>query len=235
MWSNLFVRALLEMAEANAHRNDSLRNDIEGVLQKYDSGCLRLTDASIDRLLGIHSTAVEKQLDIGELLLRYGNHRLAKGDFSYSIIRRLYCMLQPYLEKRDTLLDLGCGYGRIAFYGGLLKKGRVVGIEIIKERAIEAERVRRQLGLRSVEIVVGDASKSVWPPCSCICLMNSVAPRVLSRIGRRIKEIARKRKIVVASHSNSNLFFERQVWMREIGTKPSRWTFDLRLFESMPC
>src|SRR5262249_1145362 len=105
-------------------------------------------DERLDARIGSRSLNVDAGLQYGDLAVRYGLHRTYQGDLPYATIREIFRRFDP--PAQATLLDLGCGYGRLVFYGALLRGARVTGIELVCERVKEAQRVQRSLGLRGV-------------------------------------------------------------------------------------
>jgi SAM-dependent methyltransferase len=203
-------------------------------IRDFHAGRTRVADSSLDRIIGIQSARIEAHLSLPGLLLTYGNHRLDKGDFPFQIIRQLYRSLDKYIQRGDTVLDLGSGYGRVAFYGALLGRVKVVGIEIVEERRNEAERVRRELRLRQVRFCHGNVLDIKWPEAQIVVLMNSVCPRLMPAVVARLKVFASNRHLIVASHSTSNLFMERQKWLRQIVSQgTSKQRTGLQLFETV--
>ena len=132
---------------------------------------------------------------------------------SYSIIRDMYHMLN--VQPQTPLVDLGCGYGRIGFYGALLWNQSLHGIEIVPERVAEARRVQQEVGLHSLSFEVGDLLTVAWPNVSHYLLMNSDFPSVVPPALERLREIAQSRPITVASVSSSNEALRTQPWLQE--------------------
>jgi SAM-dependent methyltransferase len=193
-----------------------------------------VNDSDIDEAIGLCRSSAENQLTLSKLLLEHGQHRMELGDLGYKVIRDLYSALDPAPE--DIILDLGCGYGRIALYGALLWGQRVVGIEIIPERVREASRVRETLDLRTIEFVQGDVLTSPWPAASIYLVLNTVFPPLMPLLIERLYLLSRSRRIVIASLSSSNGPLSAQAWLKEhvpncfSATPP----VGLRVYESIP-
>jgi SAM-dependent methyltransferase len=189
-----------------------------------------IEDADLDTRIGLRVAGPEPSL--GDLLLRYGHHRVERGDMSYDTIRQLFHKLEAPLAT--PLIDLGSGYGRIGFYGALLAGIRYWGIELVRERVDEARRVQAALGLRGLEFEHGDATTSRWPESSHFCLMNSVLPSVRPAIIARLAECARRRRILIASVSTANPALDRLPWLEEIREPGAERgsALELRVFRS---
>jgi len=82
--------------------------------------------------------------------------------------------VKKYSKKTDLILDLACGYGRIAI--PLAKSGfRVTGIDISNNLIFEARRSARRMGAK-VDFDTGDMRKLPYPDKSfdkIFCMWNS--------------------------------------------------------------
>jgi hypothetical protein len=177
---------------------------------------------------------LESRLSLGGLLVSCGQHRLEAGDLSYAVVRDIYRSLDLNSAPRTTLTDLGCGYGRIGFFGAIIWGQPYHGIELVPRRIAEARRVQRQLGLGILRFEVGNVVTCRWPESDYYLMLNSVLPCYLPPIVERFREIAAKRNITIVSLSTSNEHFRRQPWLREIiPANPSAdLPVSLRLFRS---
>lgn len=191
-----------------------------------------INDTELDDMIGLRTGATEPNMSIGELLVKYGQHRLYPADLPYTIIRDLFRRLRP--SPATPVVDLGSGYGRIAFYGTLLDDIPVHGIELIPERVHEARRVQTALGLNCVSFLCGDASTTPWPEARHFCVMNSFSRDILPRVAKRLAHVAQKHRIIIASISTANMMFERSSWLQEIALSQGRdmEIFGVRLFTS---
>ena len=78
-----------------------------------------------------------------------------------------YCVLQTlansgYINKRDKIIDFGCGKGRVGFYLSFATKAKIVGIEF-DERLYNAakENHKKAISANRVEFFKGCASSYV--------------------------------------------------------------------------
>ncbi|HSK76359.1 MAG TPA: class I SAM-dependent methyltransferase [Thermoanaerobaculia bacterium] len=191
-----------------------------------------IDDDDLDARIGLSPSAAEPRETLGDLLVTYGQHRLYRADLPYAVLRDLFRLLD--LPAGATLLDLGSGYGRVAFYGYLLLGARVCGIELVRERVAEARRAQQRLGLSELDFRCGDAATADWPETSHYCVLNAFIPSVLPRVVDRLEEIARRRRIVIASVSTSNLAFDRLPWLEKTASAPTMFgsTMGLQVFAS---
>ncbi|HEY6324057.1 MAG TPA: class I SAM-dependent methyltransferase [Thermoanaerobaculia bacterium] len=171
-------------------------------------------DADLDARIGLRVGVDGSARSWLDLLGAYGQHRIDQADLPYWVFRELFRRLE--VPEEEVLLDLGSGYGRVAFYGVLLRETRVHGIELVRERVDEALRVRDLLGLARLELTCGDAVSAPWPDTRWYCVLNSFLPSVLPAVVERLRRCARDRRIVIASISTSNLVFAAQPWLVEL-------------------
>jgi len=195
-----------------------------------------IVDAKLDAALGLRIAEVEGRLDTLRLLDRHGVQRFDQGDLAYEVVRAFYRALEPEIRARPDLrlLDLGSGYGRFGLYGGLRHDLVAHGLELVPERANEAARAARALGLDRVTFAAGDLLTAPWPPAEVYAMMNAVLPRLLPPVLARLEAEARRRRIVVASVSTSNRAFAEAAWLRELPVEAEGLAGrELRLWESV--
>ena len=184
-------------------------------------------DHAIDKLLGFRWEAVEARLRIGELLLECGDELLFYDPTPYALVRSLFRGLKP--ERLNVFYDLGAGYGRVLIYGGLISPATFRGIEVVPQRVAEAERVRERLNLRNVEFVRGNARDIELEDGDLFFFYNPFFAETLRVVSRRLKRIAGRRPIRIASVGSSNNYFFGQDWLTEVPFPHER---GLRFFTS---
>jgi len=195
-----------------------------------------IDDQALDAALGLRIAAVEARLDTLRLLDRHGVQRFDQGDLTYEVVRAFYRALGPEIARRPglRLLDLGSGYGRFGFYGAVRHGLSVHGLELVAERAQEAARAARALGLSGLTFEAGDMLQAAWPRADVYCMMNAVLPRLLPAVLARLEHEARGRRIVVASVSTSNRAFTQADWLRELPVAAEGLAGrELRMWESV--
>lgn len=195
-----------------------------------------IADDALDAALGLRIAQVESRLDTLSLLDRYGVQRFDQGDLGYEVIRAFYRTLAPEIARRPglRLLDLGSGYGRFAFWGALGHGLTAHGLELVAERAGEAERAACRLGLTGLTFRAGDMLRAAWPVADVYCMMNSVLPALLPPVLDRLAAQAGRRRILVASVSTSNKAFAQAAWLRPLPVEAEGLAGrELRLWESV--
>lgn len=206
------------------------------LIARLDATDAAIDDLALDRALDLRLAAVEARLDTLRLLERHGVQRFDQGDLGYGVVRAFYRALAPEIDRRPglRLLDLGSGYGRFGFYGALRHGLTVHGVELVRERAVEAARAARALDLGQLSFVAGDLLTAAWPVADVYCMMNAVLPDLLPPVVARLEAQARARRIVVASVSTSNAAFARATWLRELAIRAEGPAVrELRMWESI--
>ena len=200
-------------------------------LRAYQRGALRLSDRAIDGLLGIRASAVERGLELRDLLGRFGPASYEYQGAPYTIVRDILWWCGP--RAGDVFYDLGAGYGRVVLYGAALSPARFRGIEIVTERVSAAERYRAALGLGNVQVSTGDVRCADFSDGTIFFLFNPFFQDTLSSVGRRLRRLGTRRRIRIASVGYSNDYFAAHTWLSEITPGDcSRRRFGLRLFAS---
>jgi hypothetical protein len=175
-----------------------------------------LDDRMVDRMLGLRETATEHRIDEVKLMLRFGNERFTYGGTSYTMARQLIRTLSP--RNYDVFYDLGAGYGRILLYGALTSSAMFRGIEIVPQRVNEVTRAQKRLQLPNIEIRQGNVEEIDFSDGTIFFLYDPFFRDVLRGVGARLREIARRRMIRIASLAGSNDYFLAQTWLREVAS-----------------
>lgn len=191
-----------------------------------------IDDGEMDALLGIRER--EERLDGMELVLEHGNELVdAYGGTPYDVVRELFARLKP--RRGDVFYDLGCGYGRVVLWGALVSGAEFRGIDLVRQRLAPAQRAARRLGLENVRFTQGHVLSTRFDDGNLFFLFDPFFRTTLRRVGLRLAHIARTRRIVIASYWQSNEFFARRPWLREIddGRAASDDPNRLRIFGSI--
>lgn len=187
-----------------------------------------LDDRELDALLGIRER--EDRLDGIELILEHGNELIDAYDGSpYETVREAIRRLAP--RRGDVFYDLGCGYGRVVLWGALVSAATFRGIDLVHQRLAPAMRAQRRLGLANAGFVQGNVLSARFDDGNLFFLFDPFFDDTLRRVALRLARIARRRPIRIASHWQSNLYFARRPWLREIGPEGDD-PYRLRLFAS---
>lgn len=169
----------------------AVRRDV----RRYHAGRLALSDRTLERRLFGAPTREEMS---DEALQQLSRHKMHEDEPRYDVVRA--CM--GLLPRPDmTLLDIGCGRGRVLLYAALLGARRATGIEVFAPRAALARAAAGRLAPGTVRIVEGDALKLPWPKAEALIAMNPFYPSAYRRFRDRLVEYGRERRPLIVSAS----------------------------------
>jgi SAM-dependent methyltransferase len=154
------------------------------------------SEAELDAALGLpawRSVAEESELE-----KRHPGSSVPGVPTPYPIIRGLFHGLA--LGPEDLFVDLGCGDGRVIFYGALTTPARFRGVELVAERVQTARDNAARLGLRQVELVNADALDVDLGQGTVFYLFRPFSPAVEVPMLARLHDEARRRRITLAAH-----------------------------------
>jgi SAM-dependent methyltransferase len=82
----------------------------------------------------------------------------------------------------DVFVDIGCGKGKALFFAALRKPRKVVGVELVREHAGQAQQAAQRLSLNlgvPIEIINGDAATTRVDDGTIYYLFNPFGPSTL--------------------------------------------------------
>lgn len=164
----------------------------QGVRESMRFLSYRLNEDFHERRLGIETARFISGKDLGHQNPEYGAYTPAP----YKALQ--YCLDQISIRPgEDTLLDYGCGMGRVIILAGTRPFRRVIGVELSPAMAEKAreniDRSRRRLKC-AVEIEVVDArAYSVPDDVTFIHLYNPFNGETLAKVVGNIRESLRRR------------------------------------------
>jgi precorrin-6B methylase 2 len=183
----------------------------------------------VDRWLGLEVEKVEKALEswgcqdpapnsTGDQNLWIG---LASKSLltPYSEIRGILSRLSP--QDGDTVVDLGAGYGRMAFVMARhYPLVRYVGYEYVGERVKEGLRCIRKTGARNVELLHADLASPNFKPLSAqfYFIYDYGAPKSIEKTLHDLRRIAAVDRITVVGRGRSSrdLIEKNHPWLSQI-------------------
>ena len=99
------------------------------------------------------------------------------------------------INSDDSLIDLGCGDGRILFKAFEMRSCKGIGIDINKNLIEECkERVKKENLLDKLHFFVDDFSRDNFDFYGCNCICFYLVPKVMKLIEDRIKNYIREKK-----------------------------------------
>lgn len=162
--------------------------------------------ALVDAWLGFTVDAIESDLVRPE------------GDRNYWIGLAPRALQTPYTELRyllellklepgETIVDLGAGYGRMAFVVGRhAPEVRFIGYEVVPERVREAKRCLARLEDSNTEIVEADLASTEFRPheADVYFLYDYGSRSAIEKTLADLREIAAKRSITVVGRGRAS-------------------------------
>ncbi|HEY0107687.1 MAG TPA: class I SAM-dependent methyltransferase [Rhizomicrobium sp.] len=176
-----------------AARGHALRRDLD----RHLGGAIDLADDALERrLYGADNPVPDEPLS--SMLRRLGQHKFDEDPPDYRVVRA--CL--QLLPRRDmTLLDVGCGRGRVLLCAALSGARHATGLEIVEYRAAMARRAAARLAPDAVTVVQGNALKLPWPKAGALIVMNPFYPTAHRRLRARLLDYARAHRPVIVTVS----------------------------------
>jgi hypothetical protein len=187
----------------------------------------------VDAFLGLKAHAIESSL--------------RKSDVDSSVPQEAWIgldvqsFLTPYLEIRtalellhmqpgDRLVDLGCGYARMAHIMGRHYPSRFfIGYEVIPERVQEAQRILAPFHYANVRVEQRDLVSLGPEPAEHYFIYDYGSNHAISKTLRDLQEIARSRPIQVIARGRASRFLIHRdcPWLSEVQTPRHFDTFSI--------
>lgn len=137
-----------------------------------------------------------------------------------------YCELRNILERLqlkhgETILDLGCGYGRMAF---VLHRHfpdvKFLGFEVDQNRVKIAQERLQQLGARAAQILVQDITHESFtlPIAEAYFIFDFGHNQDIQKILMGLKSVAQKRSIQVIGRGRATRHFIQELhpWLSQV-------------------
>lgn len=178
----------------------------------------------IDRALESHPT-----IDPGVAQeLRALGYRTERGHTIFDWL--IPAVFKLKIGSHHTILDLGCGNGRIPIALSSVFGCESIGIEISSERISSGHHFLRSHKKSNVELICADIFEVDWPPADFCFFMNPVRPRVFGRAGDHFKDyISSSYFRSIVSHSSSNKIFRNMQGLHERTIYKNQTSDDLRV------
>lgn len=197
------------------HPSDQAIAQVRTVFRRYHCGEADYPDATLDRLLGIAPYASEQRVNEQRLVEHFGNEQYTYEGTPYAFLRLFLYTIQP--TQRDVVYDLGCGYGRMVFYGALTTPARYTGIEIVPQRVAEAQFVIHRLNLKNATVVEGNVLEVGYRDGTVFFLFNPFTEGTLRQVIRELHDIAHDHPISILTWGGGSTgLFAREDWLEEL-------------------
>lgn len=206
---------------------------IKRLISGVHEGKLKIFLPALDDILGIEYESTESQISKEEykLLDACINTLKENSQTKYDEIRLLFQYLK--LSSNDVFYDLGSGYGRVIFYGGVLNPTTSFkGVEIIKERVMHAQPLAEQLGLKNVKFIANDILVELLDDGTVFYIYNAF-PSIMGQAMEKLKLVAKKHTIKIIYEGPREPHIENADWLElEKDLIPQRTAFPLKVYRS---
>ncbi len=173
------------------------------------------SEDSLDALLGIDASSIERSLDLRGVINAAGKNNFVYGGTAFCALRDLFHRLT--LTADDVFYDLGCGYGRVLLYGALVAPARFRGVELLPERVAHATTAAANLGLANrVDVRTGDVVHAPIDDGTVYFMYHPFYQTVLPNVVAALERIAAAKLIRIATIFYGDDSFRGQPWLHEI-------------------
>jgi len=148
----------------------------------------------------------------------------------YAMIRDFVHTIKP--KKGDVVYDLGSGLGRVVLYSAMTTDAMVTGIELLEERVAQAEELKNKFGIENARFIQGNVLGQDFSDGTIFFMFNPFSHETTMEVIRRLRQINTKKRIVIASWAQSNIYLEKQPWLRDMNGVEKEGSEELRFFES---
>lgn len=186
----------------------------------------QLHSAHVDEWLGLKAQAIENQL------LSNTSYEQESKDVQIWQGLPLQAMQTPYIEIRfllsllalqdgDTVLDLGCSYGRLAHVlGRHYPRVRFIGYELVDERVREGQRVLRKFNYPHVYLETKNLSAEDFdlPSANFYFIFDFGSRSAIDKTLHDLREMAQKRKITVIARGRGirHQIYQNHPWLAQM-------------------
>jgi len=184
--------------------------------------------AQVDQHLGFHFLGIEEQLLKNQSYLKteeavqtWAGLPVQAMQTPYSEIHQILSLLNP--KSQDTVIDLGCSYGRMAHViGAHYPLVNFIGYELVKERVEEGNRVLSNFDYPRVRLETCDlSSQDFTPPVAEYYFIFDFGSRVaIEKTLEDLRGIARGKEIVVVARGRGirHQIYQGHPWLCQIKT-----------------
>lgn len=199
----------------------------------YEAGSYSYLEAkehatAVDQWLGFEIAGIEERL-VSRSGQEIWQHLDAQAfQTPYLEIRTLLESLQ--LPSASKVIDLGCGYGRMAHViGRHFPDLQFLGYEIVRERVSEGLRVLAGFSYLNVQLSALDLTESSPESADCYFLYDYGTVPAIEKTLQDLREISRSRPIQVVARGRASRFLihKDNAWLSEVNPPRHFETFSI--------
>lgn len=138
---------------------------------------------------------------------RYFMHRSHSEEYTYGetpLTTFEQIAKEARITHQDTVYELGCGRGRVCFWLKSFVDCKVVGVELVPDFVVRAQRIQRKLGIEGIEFRAEDFLKTNFDNVSVIYLYGTcLEDDTIKQLIKRFKDLPSGTRIITVSYSLS--------------------------------
>lgn len=187
---------------------------VKKIFRQYHDEKINLKYADLDTILGLDYESAEAQVDQNKYPQKEAWIGAPKfqTQTDYNKIRKVFSVLT--LDKSDVFYDLGSGYGRVIFYGGLINpEVTFKGVEYVKERVVESQKLARRLKVKNVSFIARDVLKQDLSDGTVFYIFNSF-PSIMHEVLKNLKKVAGTRTIRIVAVGRTAVELKHVDWLK---------------------
>lgn len=167
-----------------------------------DNSCY--SSESLDKLLSINYKA-DEHASFGDLRIKYGNQEFWESHFPgatgifqspYPSVKYFFQRTEP--KKGQVVYDLGSGFGRVVFYGGLVTGAFIKGIEIVPARVDECNRVKEKLKLENISFTHANVLDVDFSDGNVFFMYHPFSEKTGYSVFEKLRKISEQKTITIA-------------------------------------
>lgn len=145
---------------------------------------------------------------------RYFIHRTNSEEFIYGetpLTTFDKISKEARITSQDTVYELGCGRGRICFWLRSFIGCKVVGVELVPDFIVRAQRIQKKLGIDGIEFKEEDFLKLNFKHATVVYLYGTcLEDGTIKKLIRRLQDLPKGARVITVSYSLSEYTSEPQ-------------------------
>jgi len=173
----------------------------------------------LDKLLSINY-AVDKTTSFSELERKYGAQEFWIPSFigvpafqsPYPDIMNFFHQTHP--KKSQVVYDLGSGFGRVVFYGGLVTDAFIKGVEIVPARVEECNRIKENLKLENISFIQANVLDVDISDGDIFFMYHPFSRETGHNVFEKLKKVSEQKPITVAVNLRVHGLNKSREWLK---------------------
>lgn len=182
--------------------------NLRAVFQAFDNAYSSPNNCFLDDILGIPQMPGNKKEFAQQSDVMPGEDSFMSYGYEgtdYRHARDILRFIKP--SEDDVVYDIGSGYGRFVFYGALTTNAQFRGIELIKRRHENAEKIKKDFGIENAQFINENALNVDISDGTVFYMFNPFYPTAIEAqhsFEAKLQELARRKSIKIVAYAMSN-------------------------------